>query len=562
MKVPVIEFDEGFDGVARAARRMAPSRWITVSAYALLVAWTLAPIVAAVWVAVFVLAEIWTMIATAPHAKGAPSRGQQISYLGSALAINSVWVGLGLAYWMADFQGSEYFALLIWSALLFNGMSHAYRSPLAALTFGAPSALCILLTPLLLPRFEGAQQLFVVIGVIVYVGYAVVSAGRGVRASRQLAAALHDLEDQTRAARAASEAKSAFLAMMSHELRTPMNGVLGMAHALDRTDLTERQAQYVKTLLRSGGGLMTILNDVLDLAKIEAGKFDIESRPFDLHQTMARTADLWGPVASEKGLALICDVAPDVPHWSAGDDARLRQILQNLLSNAVKFTSEGEVRLTAARVEGGVAFTVADSGPGLDEATQARLFQGFTQADSSISRRFGGTGLGLAISRELARLMGGDLTVQSRLGEGASFTLVLPLEPTAPAALSDAETPGAMDGAVRVLVVDDNVTNQEVARALLEAVGVSVATASSGAEGLAALDDEEFDAVLMDIHMPGMSGIEALAAIRAAGRVTLPVLALTADAMTGERERLLALGFNGYISKPIEPAALVRALAA
>jgi signal transduction histidine kinase len=561
MKVPVFEFDEGFDGVARAARRMAPSRWITVAVYALLVAWTLSPTIAAGWVAIFGIAEIWTMAATAPHARGVPTRRQRISYLGSALAVNLVWVGLGLAYWMADFQGAEYFALLVWSALLLNGMSHAYRSPLAALVFGTPSGLCILLAPLLVPRFSGAQQAFVALGVMVYVGYAIISAARGVHASRSLSAALEDLAEQTRAARAASEAKSAFLAMMSHELRTPMNGVLGMAHALDRTELDARQAQYVKTLLRSGGGLMTILNDVLDLAKIEAGKFDIETRPFNLHQTVARTIDLWVHPAEDKGLTLICDMPADIPRWTAGDDARLRQILQNLLSNAVKFTASGEVRLSIGRTPTGLAFTVADTGPGLDEATQTRLFKGFTQADSSISRRFGGTGLGLAISRELARLMGGDLVVDSRLGEGARFTLELPLqEAEAQQDLDDGAD--ELNGALRVLVVDDNHTNQEVARALLEAVGATVSTASSGPEGLAALEEAEFDIVLMDIHMPDMNGIETLAAIRAGGRAALPVVALTADAMAGERERLLSLGFNGYISKPIEPAALVRALAA
>lgn len=561
MKLPVFEFDEGFDGVARAARRMAPSRWITVAVYAILVAWTLSPAVAAGWVAFFAFGEAWTMIATAPHARGVPTRAQRISYLGSALALNGVWVGLGVAYWVADFSGSEYFALLVWSALLLNGMSHAYRSPLASLVFGAPSGLCILLAPLFFPRFHGAQQAFVALGVMVYVGYAIVSAARGVAASRKLNAALADLEDQTRAVRAASEAKSTFLAMMSHELRTPMNGVLGMAHALDRTNLDARQAQYVKTLLRSGGGLMTILNDVLDLAKIEAGKFDIDARPFNLHQTVARTIDLWSHMAQDKGLALICDLPADIPRWTFGDEARLRQILQNLLSNAVKFTTAGEVRLIVQSTASGVAFTVADTGPGLDEAAQSRLFQGFTQADSSISRRFGGTGLGLAISRELARLMGGDLIVESRLGEGARFTLNLPLS-TAEAEEEFCNGPDDLEAALRVLVVDDNLTNQEVARALLEAIGASVSTASSGAEGLAHLDDADFDIVLMDIHMPEMNGIETLAAIRSAGRQTLPVVALTADAMTGERERLLALGFNGYLSKPIEPSALVRALAA
>jgi len=563
MKFPVFAFDEGFDGVARSARKMALSRWLTVSVYSLLVAATASREIAMVWAGCFVLAELWSWLATNPHAAGRPlTRADRLSYLGSALATNLVWVGLGLVYWMQDFPGAPYFALLLWSALLFNGMSHSYRSPLASLVFGAPSGLCILLTPFVFPRFDGAQQAFVLIGVVIYVGYAILSAERGMRASNEYAAALRDLEAQTRAAEAASQAKSAFLAMMSHELRTPMNGVLGMAHALDRTELSAQQRGYVDTLLRSGGGLMTILNDILDLAKIEAGRFDIESRAFDLRQTLSRTCDLWAPAAQEKGLSFACEIATETPHWSRGDDARLRQILQNLLSNAVKFTAAGEVRLTVAPVAGGVEFTVADTGPGLDEETQGRLFQGFTQADSTIARRFGGTGLGLAISRELARLMGGDVTVESRLGQGARFALRLPLEAVEAQATTDNHDDAALERSLQVLVVDDNPTNQEVARALLGAIGVTVTTASSGEEGLATLAAAEFDVVLMDIHMPGISGIETLAAIRARGLTDLPVVALTADAMTGERERLLGLGFDGYLSKPIDPAEMIRALTA
>ena len=427
MKFPAFEFDEGFDGVARSARKMAPSRWLTVAIYSLLVGATLTREFAVVWAVCFVLAEFWSWLATNPHARGQTlTRRDRVFYLTSAVAVNAVWVGLGLAYWVAGFPGAEYFALLLWSALLANGVSHSYRSPLACLVFGGPSALCILIAPFVLPRFEGYQQAFVLVGVVVFFGYAILSAERGVRAANDLAQVKRDLEDQTRAAQAASQAKSAFLAMMSHELRTPMNGVLGMAHALSSTELSERQASYVSTLLRSGGGLMTILNDILDLAKIEAGKFDIETRSFELRPTVTRLADLWAPAARDKGLGLICAVEADLPDWLMGDDARLRQILQNLISNAVKFTERGEIRLTVAAVDQGLSFTVTDTGPGMDDETQSRLFQGFTQADSSIARRFGGTGLGLAISRKLARLMNGELSVESRLGHGARFTLLLP----------------------------------------------------------------------------------------------------------------------------------------
>jgi len=564
MKFPVFRFDEGFDGVARSARKMSASRWATAAIYSLLIALTLSPGFALAWAICFVVAETWTLWATLPHLRGAPSPAQRWSYAGSALSVNLLWAGLGVGYWLAPFQGSEYFSLLIWSALLFNGMSHVYRSPLAALIFGTPSALCILLLPLFAPRFEGAQQAFVGLGVVIYVGYAIISAERGIRAANELSSAHVDLERQTQAAQAANQAKSAFLAMMSHELRTPMNGVIGMAHALERTPLDARQRGYVETLLRSGGGLMAILNDILDLAKIESGKFEIEVRPFELRQAICRAADLWSQAAAEKGLDFTCEIDPAIPPWCAGDETRLRQILQNLLSNAVKFTSQGEVRLSVRRMaDGTITFEVADTGLGVDQAAQAQLFDGFSQADSSISRRFGGTGLGLAISRQLARLMGGDIEVESSLGQGSRFILRLPLAPTEAATQQARDTQANLpEQQLQVLVVDDNPTNQEVARALLEAIGALVATVSSGLEALASLEEREFDVVLMDIHMPGMSGIETLEAIRAGGRAALPVVALTADAMAGEQERLLALGFNGYVSKPIAPADLVRALSA
>ncbi len=564
MKLSVFAWDEGFDGVARSARKMAPSRWIVGVLNVFLVSAVLSPTIAAIWGVALALAEIWTWLATSVQGRGeTPSRLGRLSYLGSALAVNFTWVGLAITYWLSDVPGAEVLAFLTWSALLLNGISHAFRSPLALLIFSTPSAIAVLVAALLFPRLEGPQLLAAAMGAMVFIGYAAISARRSVVAARELAAAYRELETQTRAAEAANQAKSAFLAMMSHELRTPMNGVLGMAHALERTDLTARQAEYVATLLRSGGGLMTILNDILDLAKIEAGRFDVEDRPFELRQAVERAAELWTPTAREKGLTLTWEIAPEIQPWVSGDDARLRQILQNLLSNAVKFTSQGEVRLSVAQAsaQDTLTFTVSDTGPGIDAETQARLFQGFTQADSSIARRFGGTGLGLAISRNLARLMSGDITLDSRPGSGSRFTLTLPLPATlaGPIAGPESRFP-PREAAARALVVDDNPTNQEVARALLEALGLTVATAASGDEGLIALEDGGFDVIFMDIHMPGMSGIETLAAIRASGRETIPVVALTADAMAGERERLLALGFNDYLSKPIEPAALVRAL--
>jgi signal transduction histidine kinase/CheY-like chemotaxis protein len=556
--------DEGFDGVARSARKLAPSRWAVGVLYTVLAGMTLGVMTAVIWGAAFVVAETLNWLATSAYRPGGtPTQRSRLGYLGAVLAVNAVWLGLAFAYWFSSSPGAEFLALLIWSALLLNAISHAFRSPFALLALSLPSAIAILAAALLFPRFEGPQLLAAALGAVIYVSYAAISGHRSVLAARELAAARVELEAQTRAAEAANQAKSAFLAMMSHELRTPMNGVLGMAHALQRTSLSPQQAEQVATLLQSGGGLMTILNDILDLAKIEAGRFDIEKRPFDLAQAVRRAVELWTPTAADKGLALTWDISPELPGWVSGDDARLRQVVQNLLSNAVKFTAEGQVRVSVVPAGDGdlVAFTVSDTGPGIEPAIQERLFQGFTQADSSIARRFGGAGLGLAISRNLAHLMGGEINLESRPAEGSRFTLVLPLPP---ASFQEAAEPGPQpllkEAPVRALVVDDNRTNQIVARALLEALGLAVETAGSGQEGLKALEGGGFDIVFMDIHMPGMSGIETLAAIRTGGHGSVPVVALTADAMAGERERLLALGFNDYLSKPIEPAALIRTL--
>ncbi len=562
----LLAYDEGFDDLAVAARKLTAGRVIVAFVSAALISATLGVSLGLTWCAAILLVELMMWLTTAPHAAGIPlTLTHRRRYLAATLAGASTWVMLGVFFWLSPKTGTAFIALLIWASLLLNAISHAFRSRFSLVVLTAPPAAAMIAVPILAPRFHGPEQLMAVVGLLICVGYALISAQRNVEAGKALAHAQAEMARQTEAATAANRAKSAFLAMMSHELRTPMNGVLGMAHALERTTLTAQQDNYVQTLLRSGGGLMTILNDVLDLAKIEAGRFDIVLAPFDLEQKIAKVTELWETAAQEKGLTFICDIAPDTPQWVLGDAGRLRQILLNLVSNAIKFTAAGEVRITVSSQGPLVSIAVIDTGHGMDSETCARLFQGFTQADSSIARRFGGTGLGLAISRELARLMGGDITLESQVGKGSRFTVTLPL----PAAEAPEDGSGGVnpvgfrqDTVIRALVVDDNLTNQEVARALLEALGVFVFTVSGGAEALDTLEQETFDVVFMDIHMPGMSGDEALAIIRAGGRpyAQVPIIALTADAMAGERERLLGLGFDDYLSKPIEPAALVRAL--
>ncbi|MDI1366510.1 MAG: ATP-binding protein, partial [bacterium] len=364
-------------------------------------------------------------------------------------------------------------------------------------------------------------------------------------------------------AQEASRAKSAFVAMMSHELRTPMNGVLGLAHALGATQLNTQQTEYLDMIVQSGDSLMTILNDILDLSKVEAGKLELESAPFDIRKLGHQIHLVWSQTARLKGLDLSLDVAPETPTWLLGDPVRVRQILLNLVSNALKFTETGRVDIRIAPTSDGVTLAVSDTGVGISELQQAALFSPFTQGDRSTARRFGGTGLGLAITRQLAEMMGGDVTLTSAAGQGSVFQvrLVLPLAP-APAREDVGEPMLDLAGA-RVLVVDDNLVNQAVARAILESANAMVATANDGRGALARLRVEDFDIVLMDVHMPRMDGLEAVRRIRGgeAGRPDIPILALTADAMIGEAERLLSQGFDDAQPKPIQPAGLLRAVA-
>lgn len=380
------------------------------------------------------------------------------------------------------------------------------------------------------------------------------------------------LAHETDRAKAASQSKSEFLAAMSHEIRTPLNGVLGMAQSLKHAELPQAEMEKVNTILESGKSLLLLLNDVLDLSKIEAGKLEIAAVPADLRHTIERTCDLFEALAAEKGLTFETVIADDIPRALIHDPLRVRQCLSNLISNAIKFTDRGRVSVSAssetlADQHCSVTISVTDTGIGMDAEAQSRLFQAFSQADSSITRKFGGTGLGLAISRQLARLMGGDLYVTSAAGGGSTFTLAMRARR---AAMEDGPLvrPGSGAGhhsssasllGTRVLLADDNAINRQVVRLFLAPLGCEISEARNGQEALDQLANESFDLVLLDVHMPVMDGKEAIRRIRASNSVwsAVPVIALTADAMAGDRERLLALGMTDYLPKPLDQRALI-----
>lgn len=379
-----------------------------------------------------------------------------------------------------------------------------------------------------------------------------------------------EIEKLLRKAEEASRLKSEFLANMSHEVRTPMNAVIGMAQLALAEQTDPAQREYLSTIVQSGEGLMVILNDILDLSKIEAGYLEVSAEPFALGGAVESAVELLRVQAEAKGLTFGCTVAPHLPDWLLGDEGRLRQVLINLLGNAVKFTDQGKVWLYVSGEESGrqmwlLRFAVMDEGAGIPHDQLRSVFDPFTQVDGSHRRRQGGAGLGLTISARIAERMGGSISVHSVPGQGSTFVFEVPfarahspLEAPPPIQLTIQLTGGASK---RVLVAEDNPVNQLLARKMIEKLGHEVVLAPDGAAAVELASREPFDVILMDVQMPRMDGLEASRRLRECDRSrSVPIVAMTAHAMAGDRETCISAGMTDYLPKPLTFESLARAI--
>jgi len=545
--------------------------------FGLLIAVAAASVTAPFWPAVWMAAVIASQALNARAGRQprrdpdfVPSGLWELRYLAITGLTTCTFATIAPYCWFQGGMEGRLLAIVILMGGMLNAMIQAETSRrLFWLACGPYLVALAGLPPLTMLLEPGARVLamgFLDAGALTYLFHVLTAVRRREQVAAALSDALQAAEVERARAQEASAAKSEFLATMSHEIRTPLNGVLGMTQAMAMDRMPKRQRERLEVVRESGEVLLVLLNDLLDISKIEAAKLELDLGDLNL-ETLARQAHAaFAPLAAAKGVALDIETAPAVTGAWRADATRVRQIFFNLLSNAVKFTDQGAVRARLDTAGGQVTLSVSDTGSGLAADQLAKLFERFTQADATITRRYGGSGLGLAISRELARLMGGDISVESTPGRGSTFTVALPLERSEtaePAPVRPDLTAADREG-VRVLVAEDNETNRLVLTTLLAQIGISPSVTADGAQALEAWERETWDLVLMDVQMPVMDGLTATRRIREiereTGRVRTPIIALTANAMAHHAAEYQQAGFDALSAKPIQFAQLIEAM--
>ena len=507
-----------------------------------------------------------------------PTRREVWWCMASSAQTTAVYSLLAVFVWLDAGAAGQSFAMVWLCGALLHIALHTHHDLGLAAAAAIPHASYFVGLPVyeaLSKGVETAPRHILLFAVLLFLAHFAVGVKRLYASSRELRSAKQDEAQRREAAEAASAAKSEFLANTSHELRTPMNGVLGMAAVLERTNLTDEQRQMTQAIRGAGDSLMRILNDILDLSKIEASKVEIEKVPFRLKETCQRLERLHRAKAKEKGVEFKLECELEDEGLRQGDPHRVSQALHNLVSNAVKFTHQGQVVLSVKsdpESANDVVFEVRDTGIGMSAAQLKSVFEAFSQADSSTTRRYGGTGLGLSITKGLVECMGGQVNAESAPGEGSVFRIHLPL-PVATDAGEKSEEETAEDDLrrlvsgprLRILTAEDNALNQMVLKALLGPIDPELTIVENGVEALNAFRTATYDLILMDVQMPEMDGVQAATAIRALERETnatpIEIIALTANAMEHQVEGYREAGMNAHIAKPIDARQLFKAIA-